>query len=542
MSVTSPKLEQSDTRFRAVAQLGQGGTANVTLAVASGPSGFSKLVVLKSMRSHLKLEPDFESMFLDEARLAARLNHPNIVQTNEVFESPEGPVIVMEYLEGQPLSSIVHRAGSKHKFSVDMQIRVISEMLSGLHYAHELTDFDGQPLNVVHRDISPHNVFVTFEGQVKLLDFGIAKLSGSRVETASGVIKGKLRYMAPEQISGEHMDRRVDLFAVGVMIWEAAASQKMWKNLGEAVIMNRILNGELPELTEVAPDTNPELLRIVNKALELEPEHRYQTALELQNDLEGYLDRQAASVRLRDLGKVVVELFATDRAETRRVVDAQLAKVTALSAAEYAATTPVELTHIGIGTNSGLSANSSKEGQHGAPARARTWQWLALALVPALAIALLLLWRQRAPATKVGEKPAQTSPATVTLNVTAFPAAARLYLDDQPIASNPLFQRVARDDRSHRIEARAAGYVSESRSLRFDENANIVLQLSPLAAPPVTASAPTAVSAPSSKAPSGKPHVVAKPISRHDAKPSVDCSQPYTLDSAGVKRFKPECL
>jgi serine/threonine protein kinase len=359
MSATSPKLEQPDARFRAVAQLGQGGTANVTLAVASGPSGFSKLVVLKSMRSHLKLEPDFESMFLDEARLAARLNHPNIVQTNEVFESPDGPVIVMEYLEGQPLSSIVHRAGNTSKFSVDMQIRVISEMLSGLHYAHELTDFDGQLLNVVHRDVSPHNVFVTFEGQVKLLDFGIAKLSGSRVETATGVIKGKLRYMAPEQITGESVDRRVDLFAVGVMIWEAAAGQKMWRNVGEAVIMNRILNGELPDLAEVQPNADPELLRIVRKSLELEPKDRYQTALELQSDLEGYLDRQAASVRLRDLGKVVVELFAADRAETRRVVDAQLAKVASLSAAEYAATTPVELTQ--IGTHSGLSATQKEE-------------------------------------------------------------------------------------------------------------------------------------------------------------------------------------
>ena len=538
MSVTSAKLEQPDARFRAVAQLGQGGTANVTLAVASGPSGFSKLVVLKSMRSHLKLEPDFESMFLDEARLAARLNHPNIVQTNEVFESPDGPVIVMEYLEGQPLSSIVHRAGNTNRFSVDMQIRVISEMLSGLHYAHELTDFDGQPLNVVHRDISPHNVFVTFEGQVKLLDFGIAKLSGSRVETATGVIKGKLRYMSPEQISGENMDRRVDLFAVGVMVWEAAAGQKMWKNLGEAVIMNRILNGELPELADVSPDMNPELLRIVHKALELEPADRYQTALELQTDLEGYLDRQAASVRLRDLGKVVVELFAADRAETRRVVDAQLAKVTALSAAEYAATTPVELTH--IGTTSGLSTNSSKEDQSTLPARARAWQWMVLALVPALALALFLLWRQRGVPQPVGEKPAQGAVATVTVNVTAFPATARLYLDDEAIASNPLFRTVARDDRSHRIEARAAGYVSESRSIRFDENANIVLQLSPLAAPPVAAS-PSA-SAPSSKASSGKPRAAAKPASPHDTKPSVDCSQPYTLDSAGVKRFKPECL
>ena len=532
MSASSPQLEQPDARFRVVAQLGQGGTADVTLAVARGPSGFSKLVVLKSMRSHMKLEPDFESMFLDEARLSARLNHPNIVQTNEVLASPDGPVIVMEYLEGQPLSSIIHRAGSTGKLSVDMQIRVLSEMLAGLHYAHELTDFDGKPLNVVHRDISPHNVFVTFEGQVKLLDFGIANLSGARVETATGVIKGKLRYMAPEQVTGENVDRRSDLFAVGVMLWEATARQKMWKNLGEAVVMNRILNGDLPKLAEACPDANPELLRIVHKALALEPQNRYQTALELQGELEAYLDKQGATVRLRDLGKVVVELFAADRAETRRIVDAQLAKVTALSADEYAATTPAELAQ--LGTNTGLSANSLKQARSAWPLRTRTWQWLALALVPALTIAVFLLWRQRGPAA-VPEKPSQGEPAASTLNVTAFPAAARLYLDDQALASNPLFRTVTRDDKKHRIEARAPGYVSEARELRFDENANIVLQLQPVEAPPVAASA--------SAAPTAKPvRVLVKPVASQTAKPSVDCSQPFMMDETGVKRLRPECL
>jgi len=525
-----------------VAQLGQGGTANVTLAVASGPSGFSKLVVLKSMRSHLKVEPEFEGMFLDEARLAARLNHPNIVQTNEVFESPDGPVIVMEYLEGQPLSSIVHRAANTNKFSVDMQIRVISEMLSGLHYAHELADFDGHTLNVVHRDISPHNVFVTFEGQVKLLDFGIAKLNGSRYETATGVLKGKLRYMAPEQIAGDKIDRRVDLYAVGVMLWEAAVGQKMWKSLGEAVIMNRILNGEVPDALEARPDISPDLLRIVRKALALEPSSRYQTALELQTDLEEFLDRQAASVRLRDLGKVVVALFAADRAETRRIVDAQLAKVAALTPAEYAATTPVELTH--IGTSSGLSAAATQDASTrsevvAAPRR----NWLVIvALLPLFGLLLFLLTRGSPAPTAPTEKPtASTAPETITLNITAFPAASRLYLDDELTQSNPLFRTVPKDGRSHRLEARAPGYVTETRTLVYDQNANIVVTLTAVKAP--TEDSATAPASP--RVYPGRPRPAAPTKSGTPAaptKPSVDCSQPYTLDSAGVKHFKPECL
>ncbi|HEY4105448.1 MAG TPA: serine/threonine-protein kinase, partial [Polyangiaceae bacterium] len=427
-----------------------------------------------------------------------------------------------------------HRAANTNKFSLDMQVRVISEMLAGLHYAHELPDFDGRPLNVVHRDVSPHNVFVTFEGQVKLLDFGIAKLSGSNFETATGVIKGKLRYMSPEQIAGEPADRRVDLFAVGVMLWEATAGRKMWHGVTEPVIMNRILNGELPVLSEAKPDVNPELVRIVKKALELEPKDRYQTALELQADLEAYLDQQAASVRLRDLGKVVTELFATDRAETRRIVDEQLAKVTALSAAEYAATSPVELTH--IGTHTGLSASATTEAQ--TVQRGRAWRWIVPAVVVVVALASFAIWRRGAAPAPATDKPLPAA-TTVTLNVTAFPATARLYLDDQPLTANPFFQTVPRDDREHNIEARAPGYVSEVRNLHFDQNANIVLHLSAAPAPPPNAS-PVPSAAPASAKTQGGRRPSAKQAT--PSKPSVDCSVPFTLDSAGVKHFKPECL
>ncbi|HEX3776256.1 MAG TPA: protein kinase, partial [Polyangiaceae bacterium] len=367
------------------------------------------------------------------------------------------------------------------------------------------------------------------------LDFGIAKLSGSRFETATGVIKGKLRYMSPEQIAGGPADRRVDLFAVGVMLWEAAAGRKMWQGLSEPVIMNRILNGELPALSEANPEVNPELLRIIQKSLELEPKDRYQTALELQAELETYLDQQAASVRLRDLGKVVTELFAADRAETRRVVDEQLAKVTALSAAEYAATSPVELTQ--IGTHSGLSANSANDEQ--AAPRGRAWRWIVPVVAVAAAIALFAIWRQGAVATPASDK-AGPSATTVTLNVTAFPAAAHLYLDDQPLASNPLFQTVPRDDREHRIEARAAGYVSEVRSVQFDQNANIVLHLSAVPAAPAEAAAVPSASPPSVKSQPARRSVSKQPAA--PSKPSVDCSVPFTLDSSGVKHFKPECL
>src|SRR5260370_910736 len=187
-------------KYKLLAELGRGGMANVYLAVARGPSGFNKLVVLKCLRSDLASDTELLAMFLDEARLAARLNHPHVVQTYEVGEYVGRPVIVMEYLEGQVLSSLVQRAQSNNALPLSLHLRVIIDALEGLHHAHELTDYDGKPLGLVHRDISPQNVFVTFDGHVKVLDFGIAKAATSQSQTATGILKGKVKYMAPEQM------------------------------------------------------------------------------------------------------------------------------------------------------------------------------------------------------------------------------------------------------------------------------------------------------------------------------------------------------
>jgi serine/threonine-protein kinase len=246
-------------KFRIVLRLSEGGTANIFLGVAQGKSGFKKLVVLKVPKQHVLEETEARRMFLNEARLAARLNHGNIVQTIEVLDQGGHPIIVMEYLEGQALSSILARA--RDAFPLSMHLAILSHALSGLHYAHDYTDFDGVCLNVVHRDMTPHNVFVTFDGHVKILDFGIAKLDRADGGTETGVVKGKIRYMAPEQITGEKVDRRADLFAVGVMLWEAAARERMWPGDSDAVIMHRIVNGEIPAPSTVNPEVAPELAR-----------------------------------------------------------------------------------------------------------------------------------------------------------------------------------------------------------------------------------------------------------------------------------------
>src|SRR5450432_1495059 len=199
-------------KYRLIAELGQGGMADVFLAMVAGPagSGFSKLTVVKRLRQNLVEDPEFVAMLVDEARIAARLNHPNVVQTNEVGEVDNQFFIAMEYLDGQPLHRIQQRAMRARKkakeggsgehtlasaaedpFPKQLEYWVILNVLEGLHHAHELADYDGTPLQIVHRDVTPHNVFVTYEGQVKVVDFGIAKSVGRAAETQHGTVKGK---------------------------------------------------------------------------------------------------------------------------------------------------------------------------------------------------------------------------------------------------------------------------------------------------------------------------------------------------------------
>jgi eukaryotic-like serine/threonine-protein kinase len=221
MSTDAP--QDATGRYQLITKLGHGGMARVLLMVARGRSGVSKLLVVKELLAEIKEDPEFLAMFLDEARLAARLNHPNVVQTYEVSEDGPTPVIVMEYLEGQSLAAVLNRIG-RAQMPLQLHLHILLQALTGLHYAHELRDFDGTPLGVVHRDVSPQNIFVTYEGQVKLVDFGIAKASSSSGRTRTGVFKGKVAYASPEQTASSTVDRRSDVFAVGVMRWRSDAS------------------------------------------------------------------------------------------------------------------------------------------------------------------------------------------------------------------------------------------------------------------------------------------------------------------------------
>lgn len=311
-------------RYRVIAQLGRGGMADVFLTVTEGPLGFSKLLVVKVLHPELARTSEFLTMFRDEARLAARLNHPNVVQTYEAGESDGRHFIAMEYLEGQPLSRVIRKFSESNALTVGLVLRLGVDALSGLHYAHELSDFDGRPLGVVHRDVTPQNVFVSYEGQVKLVDFGIAKAFDSSTHTKVGTVKGKVSYMAPEQARGEPVDRTADIFSMGVLLWEMLAGARLWEGLTDIAVVGRLMQGDIPNLQSVRPELPASLAHLVMRALEPNPRDRPPTAEAFQRALQEELDHLAPRVTTRALGELMRAEFHEEREKVRSVVSKQL--------------------------------------------------------------------------------------------------------------------------------------------------------------------------------------------------------------------------
>jgi serine/threonine-protein kinase len=314
-------------KYNLIGKLGHGGMAEVFLAYIAGPAGFRKLVVVKRLHDHLLDEPGFLEMFLDEARLAARLNHPNVVQTQEVGEFDRQFFLAMEFLEGQPLDRIRKRCARNDLFPPPRLIaKIVAEALEGLSYAHRLTDYDGTPLNVIHRDISPHNVFVTYEGMVKLLDFGIAKASTHVSETQDGVVKGKFAYIAPEQGRGYAIDQRADLWSMGVVLWESLANRRLFKGPNDMATLNAALSAPIPSLAEVGVQIPDALVRICTKALLRDPGRRYQTAQEMKDDLEAYLAQEPKPTSRKDVATFVTNLFADVIEQHRSLLEVCLSR------------------------------------------------------------------------------------------------------------------------------------------------------------------------------------------------------------------------
>jgi serine/threonine protein kinase len=308
-------------RYRLGRQIGQGGMAEVFLAYEREPSGEDRAVVLKRIRPEIALSPDFITMFLDEARLAGRLDHPNVARTFEYGQADGLLYMAMEYVRGTSVSRLIMGLGQEG-IAVDVAVQIVLDVLEGLHYAHELRDESGQLLGVVHRDVSPQNIVVSEKGIAKLIDFGVARAATQVHVTGTRRLKGKLAYIAPEILSRSSPDRRADLFAVGVVLHEMITGRSLFTRESEAETVRALRDDEAPSLVPFGAP--PELEAIVGRALEKGPEKRYGTALEMRDAL-ARLGGEVGMTLVRErVGSLVAQILERQDVERSGPVDTLL--------------------------------------------------------------------------------------------------------------------------------------------------------------------------------------------------------------------------
>jgi len=314
-------------RYYLAAQVASGGMATVFLATVTGPGGFEKVNALKRIHPHLAEEEAFVEMFLDEARIASRIHHANVCQVFDFGESDGTYFIAMEYLMGEPLSRTM-RTIRKNFEQLDsarlpmIACKIIADASEGLHAAHELKGRDGANLQVVHRDVSPQNLFVTFDGNVKVVDFGIASASDRVHHTTAGQVKGKFSYMAPEQSRGGDLDRRADVWALGVVLWEMLTLRRLFRRDTTAQTLTAMLNEPIPPPSYYRPSLDERLDEIVLKALSRDRDQRYPTARALGRDLSRYAGSTGEPADAVELAEWMDEVFPGGRQQVRSIMDA----------------------------------------------------------------------------------------------------------------------------------------------------------------------------------------------------------------------------
>ncbi|HXU71934.1 MAG TPA: protein kinase [Polyangia bacterium] len=277
-------------KYELVSRLAAGGMAEIFLARTKSIQGFEKYLVIKRILQHRTQDPEFVRMFLDEARVAATLDHPNIVQIYDVGHVDNEYFIAMEYLRGHNLIEIV-RAGAKLGYAkppLEHVVSILTQCCAGLHYAHEKRDFEGRSLEIVHRDVTPQNVVVSFDGSVKVVDFGIAKAATREVETLAGTLKGKIGYMSPEQCKGANVDRRSDIFAIGIILFELTTGKRLYHERSDFDTLKKIIEGPVPSPRDLLPFYPAFLNAIVVRCLQKNADDRYQTARDLHADLDAF--------------------------------------------------------------------------------------------------------------------------------------------------------------------------------------------------------------------------------------------------------------
>jgi serine/threonine protein kinase len=534
-------------KYRLVAELGRGGMADVFLAMAAGPGGFSKLLVLKQLR--VGDDPTLVAMFLDEARLAARVSHPNIVQTFEVVHEHSRAFMVMEFLDGPSLSRL-RRAAVKRgeRVPLKVELKILCDALLGLHYAHELRGYDGHALGVVHRDFTPQNLLITYAGDVKIVDFGIAKALDQQTLTSAGMFKGKLTYVPPEQLMAHPVDRRADVFSAGVMLYEAVLGESPWKDLNNAAVTHALASGHIPKLIESA-GAPPELADICDAAMAVDPDDRYATADDLRIALEAFIHDEHLELDRVQLGLYVDSLLGDERERTRQIIDQQLKQLTSLPTADTLVQTLPTIDGLTPAPRAKVKGRSVQVlmASEASPDTGRVLRppapagngplLLALAIVILVLAGVVVLLLTRAQPGSVATPTAATAApmpvvaavpqpaderheppvaAMVSVRIQASPPIARLFLDGLELAENPFQGEFPHDSSLHELRITAPGCIDVERTLQFERDVtlDVTLARAPVAARPAPAPAPAPDPAPAPAPP--PPKADPKPVEDSD--------------------------
>jgi eukaryotic-like serine/threonine-protein kinase len=348
------RAHQRVGRYEIFDRIASGGMASVHLARLSGAEGFSRLVAIKRMHRHFLVDPAFKAMFVSEARVAARVRHPNVVPILDVLPEADEILIVMDYVHGESLMALT-RAAKKAGTDVPVELAasVMVGLLQGLHAAHTAHDEKGRALGLVHRDVSPHNVLVGTDGVARVLDFGIAKVLQGHGDTDPGVLKGKFSYMAPELIQGAAPSRRSDLFSASVVFWELLTGAKLFQGVNDQERLLRVVKGDYPSPRSVAPHVPEVVDRIVMRGLEVEPALRHEHALAMAIELE----RAVPLASQRVVGEWVSELAADVLAQRSELI--QEVEASTISLVSWSAPPPPPSGSLGVsGTPPGVVAQA----------------------------------------------------------------------------------------------------------------------------------------------------------------------------------------
>jgi eukaryotic-like serine/threonine-protein kinase len=495
--------------------IASGGMATVHLARLIGAEGFSRTVAIKQLHPQFAHDPQFVAMFLDEARLASRIRHPNVISPLDVVAIPPELFIVMDYVHGEPLSGLIKRSASV-PVSPRIASALLSQVLLGLHAAHEALGESGEPLGMVHRDVSPHNILVAEDGVARVVDFGIAKAKIRTHRTEDGKVKGKLGYMSPEQVNLEAVDRRGDVFAAGVVLWELLTATRLFGGDTPAASVEKLLHSTVPAPSSLVSGLPSGLDDVVLCALNRSPDERFQTARAMAHAL----DQVVAPASALEVASWVEGLAKSDLAERAR----RVAHVESLRFDEFTqavprgalAPLPVERAGVpaaptGVRQESPAVAGAPPEPSRGAHRRSAL---LGAALVPLAATATgLVFWALPPPSVASAPEPGAAAAALrpkpqIAAAAASPPKPTLVELGESPEPS-------AKRDEPAAPTTAAPPRPPARRSARSSNPAV------PPPVPSVTSASPPAV---------------------ESHKKILNCDVPYTVDKRGVKRFREECF